>query len=729
MRILGTNLSATSTTKPLDDGAVAIIEDGRLIGALAEERITRHKGDSGCSQALPTLLTSLNIPLDSFDAFAVSSCCEPVPTNSSQKLPFSVDPTRVRFVPHHYAHAYSTFGPSLFENALVVVLDAGGNTLIRTDHVEGRWWDVPREQVSYFVGGPNGLTLLDRDFVWPRETGFGEMFRAFTKYLGFGSSRNASKVMALASLGNAAKYRKYSLFANECGRLTSPVVNDPQNPVGMILRYKNSTGCPLPLPRLNGDPLTEDHADVAAFLQCEFESALLQRVENLLQVTGLRNVCIAGGVALNCRAVGKLARSHFVENIFVPPVPGDEGQAFGAALAVYEQLSTKSTQHSISPYQGPAHQVNSSIVTSLLAKIGMVSAVVYEAESIVESVAKLLKARHIVGWYRGRSEYGPRALGNRSLLAHPGDLEIVERLNNTVKRRGNFNPFAPSVLDSNGPEIFEEYRSSPFMNIAFQMKPEYADQLAGVVHKDGTARVHSVRVGDNPVFEDLLRTFENITGIKAILNTSLNTADEPIVESPEDALKFLKESGIDYLALDRFLIVRSPEALALGDHLVASDDQLFSLKFSLPSGDFQFNDWRKLLSILKAEVGNLTTFVRTSFALFADYTEWFRLGSKTTTIRFRQGGIEIPAHARLPLFRTKDFGAPQANSHAGFAVIDSVHYKRFGELDEEDASRDGFLNRVEMFKALQEIYPKARPSDWVTIYSISPSSIPPGPPA
>jgi carbamoyltransferase len=447
--------------------------------------------------------------------------------------------TRWVFVPHHMAHAASAFFASPFEEAAVLVVDGMGE------------WPV----TSLYRGVGNRLEPLGQiDF--PHSLGF--YYSAFTEYLGFNPFDGEYKVMGMAAYGeprfeaelgdvlrleDGGRHRlnlRYFNFHRDYGRTTwySP-------------RMVETFG---PLPSSTEQP--EQHSiDLAASVQKRLEDALFHLVDYLYERTGSRNLCLAGGVALNSVANGKIVRRGPFEHLFVQPAANDSGTALGAALyarhCTLGQQDREPMQH---VYYGPEYatdEIEAMLQHSMLAY--------EEVEEPAEVAAELLAQGKIVGWFQGRMEFGPRALGNRSILADPRQATMKDRINAAVKFREPFRPFAPSVPEERSDDYFEDIGGSPFMLRVTQVRPGMGEKLPAITHVNGSARLHTVSRDCNPLYYDLMERFGSKTGVPVVLNTSFNVRGDPIVCTPKEAISTFFNSGLDALVMDRFLL-RKPRA-------------------------------------------------------------------------------------------------------------------------------------------------------------------------
>jgi len=312
--------------------------------------------------------------------------------------------------------------------------------------------------------------------------------------------------------------------------------------------------------------------DLAWRVQDDTEKVLLDRARWLRETTGARNLCIAGGVGLNCVANGRIVREAGFDNVWVQPAAGDDGIAIGCAYYGYLKVLKRPRSFVIDDayfgisYAGEAER---KALDRWLARLETKRTV---CGDICADTARLLAEGNVFGWFQGRSEFGPRALGNRSIIADPRAAEMKDKLNKRVKHRQAFRPFAPVVLAERAAEIFEGDEESPFMLLAKKVHPAWRDRIPAIVHVDGTARVQTVRERQNPRLYRLLKEFEALTGVPVLVNTSFNVKGEPIVETPQDALDCFLTTGIDYLALHDTLISKSVVHRVLSPFMRASSE-------------------------------------------------------------------------------------------------------------------------------------------------------------
>jgi carbamoyltransferase len=432
------------------------------------------------------------------------------------------DPSIVRFVGHHVAHAASAHLASPYETSAVLVADGRGE---RASSLLGRYDAGGRLETLHVQELPHSLGLL---------------YEELTAHLGFRRSSDEYKVMAMASYGRPrflGALRERVHATGDGGFRTEPVDFSAFAP-------------PL---RRGGDDWTADHADLAAGVQRVVEDVLVDLARVLHERTGETRLTMAGGVALNCVANARLLREAPFEEIWVQPASGDAGTALGAAL----QLAADAGE-AVAPMATAAlgRGWDDDALAGWLDRAG----VDYERpDDVAREVAETLAADGIVAWFQGRSEYGPRALGHRSLLADPRRAQNLERLND-VKGREQFRPVAPMVLEERAPAIFTGRHPSPHMLFVHEVDAAWRERIPAVVHVDGTARVQTVDRAGEPLVARMLDHFEALTGVPVVVNTSLNTAGRPMVDDPRDALECFGSAPVDLLAIGPFVVRRDRTA-------------------------------------------------------------------------------------------------------------------------------------------------------------------------
>ena len=546
----------------MHDSSACIVRDGELLFAIAEERISRIKHDAGFPhQSIQACLEYSRVRADQLD-----EVCFGWPTAgpgfrhdlkcmATGGLPltylnlltstlhflsmwhqgggakkfrqqFGNVKARMRFVDHHLAHALSAYAYSGFSEAAVVVMDG-----------RGAW-----EATSIWHGRKGRLEHV-LTIPFPDSVGF--FYSEFTAYLGFQRNTDEWKVMGLAPYGHrgvdlrtfidfeTTPYRVYPkrLFANGASQFSEIAVR-------------------LGPPRTAESEIEERHKNIAYAVQEACEKAMMNVVRLAIEKTHCRNVCLAGGVALNSKANGKILASGLLEEIFVQPAASDDGAALGAALAPYldndGRLPKMLMRHA---YLGPSFGDDTIEATLKTYKLRST-----RLGDPAKTAAELLAKGKILGWFQGRMEFGPRALGSRSILADPRDPEMNIKVNNAVKFREWWRPFAPSLKKEVAGDFLESATDSPFMILTAQVRPEKRQVIPSVTHVDGSARPQTVEKEINPLYWRLIDEFGKRTGVPVVMNTSFNLRGKAIVHTPTDALRTFFSSGMDALVIGSFLV-------------------------------------------------------------------------------------------------------------------------------------------------------------------------------
>ncbi len=430
-------------------------------------------------------------------------------------------PYRWHFIEHHLAHEASAFLASPFEDTAVLTLDGRGE---RATTSYGLYADGHYQRIGQ-VDLPHSLGLL---------------YEEVTRYLGFLHSSDEYKVMALASFGKptyCAEFREVLRIGDKGRYILSPV--------DLVGRFGP--------PRKRGEPFWSLHYDIARSLQAVLEETVLELADWLHQSTRADHLCMAGGVALNCVMNARLRDEGPFRQIWVQPAAGDAGTALGAALWVDLEMRGGARRYVMDhAFLGPEYQDEEIEAFLKWSKLPY-----RKLENVARETAQMLAHDKIVGWFQGRMEFGPRALGGRSILASPIHADMQARLND-IKDREDFRPVAPVVLEEEAAHWFVNAGAAPFMLFVFDVNPAKADQIPAVRHVDGTARVQTVNRNQNPVYYDLLSEFKQITGVPVLVNTSFNTRGEPIVCSPRDAVECFWTSPLDALVIGSFLLEKRP---------------------------------------------------------------------------------------------------------------------------------------------------------------------------
>ncbi|GLZ05205.1 carbamoyltransferase [Actinomadura sp. NBRC 104412] len=546
MRILGINAI-------FHDPSAALIVDGRIVGAAEEERFSRRKHGKRPvpfsawelpERAARWCLDEAGLEPGDLDAVAYSydpALAEPgmcghdghweeLRTRYATRAPYflatalpGLDPGIVRFVPHHLAHAAST--------ALAAPDPGRGDVLV----IDGRG-EAHSHLAGTYDDRDGGFTTFAAQCL-PHSLGL--MYEELTEHLGFLRSSDEYKVMALASYGEPRFLKEMRERIRTTGDGGFAVA-----PIDWTALAKARS------PADGEDRWTADHADLAASAQARLEEVLLELALWTHRRGGSDRLTLAGGVALNCVANSRLAEEGPYKEIWVQPAAGDAGTALGAALHLAWAAGER-------PAAMPGADLGRRWTDEELAARLETARVPYERPAdLAGTVADALARDQIVAWFQGRAEFGPRALGHRSLLAHPGNAANLERLN-AVKGREQFRPIAPMVALDRAAEIFEGPLPSPYMLFVHRVSPEWRDRIPAVVHVDGTARIQTVDNQAEPLVAGLLKAFEARTGLPVVVNTSLNTAGRPMVDDPRDVLECFGSAPVDLLAIGPYVVRRA----------------------------------------------------------------------------------------------------------------------------------------------------------------------------
>lgn len=549
------------------DAAAALVVDGRVIAAAAEERFNRrkHSGDFPI-QALRFCLQEAGVELADVDQIAHAFDYAPY-----REL-FTLDPKTKRLydevfsreaileelardcpdypaerftrINHHLCHAASSYLTSGWEECLVIVLDAMGET----------------QSVSVFHGNEGRLEKL-REI--PANDSIGILYSLVTLHLGFDFNSDEYKIMGLAPYGDPASYQKIFDSIVECrpdGTVRIPVLrlNRTRDERENYLATRAWLADKLIAPRDPDGPITREHRDIAAALQACLDRVILHICGHFGRSTGLRRLALAGGVALNCTANGRLMKAGLFDELYVQPAAGDDGAALGAALYRASLVEPIRNERFPAPLLGPGYDAHA--VTRGLARFASQIEVRHlpNLRDTCTEAARLIARGEVLAWYRGRMEFGPRALGNRSILADPGDPGMRDRINAMVKKRESFRPFAPAVTIEEVDRWFDvpPMTPLPYMTFTVDVREEHRAALPAVTHVNGSARVQTVSATDNPAFHELLCAVGRTTGRAMVLNTSFNVKGQPIVNTPAEAVETFLNTDLDALFIENVMVRR-----------------------------------------------------------------------------------------------------------------------------------------------------------------------------
>ena len=589
------------------DSAAALLDDGDIVACAQEERFSRIKHDSSFpthSIKYTLLEAGTNLKdiekvvfyekpflkferlLETYLAFApkgIESFSKAMPISIKEKL-FQknnignelrkIDPNfnndDIKFSDHHLSHAASCFYPSNFKQAAILTLDGVGE------------WSTS----TYGYGSENKI-IVEKDIKFPHSLGL--LYSAFTYYLGFKVNSGEYKLMGLAPYGEPIYQKKILDFLIDIKDDGSFRLN---------LEYFNyATGLTMTnekfdklfgrIRRLPEDTLDKFHMDIASSIQVVTEIIVKKIAKNLIKIYDTNNLCLAGGVALNCVANGKLITDNIIKNLWIQPAAGDAGGALGAALAYWHLEIKKERKYPISSndnmkgsYLGPSFSEKEVVKT--LKSLGA-NYKIFNEDEMIEKVSNLLKEDNAIGWFQGRMEFGPRALGNRSIIASPISSKMQKNLNLKVKFRESFRPFAPAVLEEDSKNYFKSKIDSPYMLIVseiedkirinnFENKKVYnlierinekRSTIPSVTHVDFSARIQTVSRKTNRLFHKLIKKFKEDTGCSVLINTSFNIRGEPIVCNVEDAFRCFLGTNLDYLVFGNIILEKKLQSESL----------------------------------------------------------------------------------------------------------------------------------------------------------------------
>ena len=555
------------------DSAAALLKDGKVVAAVEEERFSRKKfDDSFPKMAIEWCLKESGLIPDQIDSIAfydksilkferlldnyisvaprgLHSFLDVIPKWIHKRLFVKTEIEKnlkgfrgkIIFPEHHLSHASYAFFTSPFKEAAILTVDGVGE------------WTT-----TSFGKAKDESIQLSHDIGWPHSLGL--FYSAFTYFLGFKVNEGEYKLMGLSAYG---KPKYYDTILNELIdvkddgsiRLNMKYFAFTYDKVMTNQKFADLFGIPV---RKEDSKIEQIHFDIGASAQKVLEDVLLKMANHIHKKTNLNNLCFGGGVALNGVANYRILKEGPFEQVHVPPSPGDAGSAVGCAqFLYYSHLKKKrkiDSDHSRireNVYVGP-HYSNDQIKSFL--DSNNIQYYYLEKNSLLEKTAKLISENNVVGWYQGKMEWGPRALGNRSILADPRNAKMKDILNEKIKHRESFRPFAPSVLEEYMSEYFDIDRPSPYMLMVSPVrKPE---NIPAVIHVDGTSRLQTVSKNTNPLYYELINEFYKITGVPVLINTSMNIRGEPIVNTPEQAYEMIRKTDMDVLVMNNFMLTR-----------------------------------------------------------------------------------------------------------------------------------------------------------------------------
>ena len=560
------------------DSAAAVLKDGHVIAAVEEERFSRKKFDDGFPNiAIDWCLQEAGIRPEQIDSVAfydkpilkfdrlldnyltvaprgLYSFLDIIPRWIHKRLWIKDDIKKhlkgfrgeIIFPEHHMSHAAHAFYTSPFEECAILTIDGVGE------------WTT----TSFGTAQNNSIKLTD-DIRWPHSVGL--FYSAFTYFLGFKVNEGEYKLMGLSAYGKPKYYdliMKELIDVKDDGsiHLNMKYFAFTYDKVMTNDKFSELFGIP---PRKKNEKTEQIHYDIGASAQKVLEDVILMMANHIHKKTQMKNLCFGGGVALNGVANYNLIKNGPFENIHIPPSPGDGGSAVGCAQYLYyihnknkRTVEQDSERIKNNVYVGPSF--SNDVIKSFLEE-NNIDYEYLQREQLLQNTAKLISDGSIVGWYQGKMEWGPRALGNRSILADPRDAKMKDILNEKIKHRESFRPFAPSILEEYVSEYFDIDITSPYMLLVAPVKKP--EKIPAVTHVDGTGRLQTVSKQSNPLYYDLINEFYKITNIPVIINTSMNVMGEPIVNTPEQAYNMIKKTDMDYIVMGNHLVSKSSNGL------------------------------------------------------------------------------------------------------------------------------------------------------------------------
>ncbi|MCP4136537.1 MAG: carbamoyltransferase [bacterium] len=547
------------------DSAACLVQDGKVVAAVEEERFIRAKNTSTFPiHAINYCVQEANISFNDIDyvflyekpylkfsrviidhlksfPFSLKRFLDSMPAWLDDRLSVPLLLKKelgyegeVLFVKHHMSHAASAFLVSPFEEAAILTADGVGE------------WAT----TACGYGRGNDIKIL-KEIHYPHSLGL--LYSAVTTFLGFEANRGEGTVMGLSSYGEPVyidQFRKIiEVKPDGSYKLDTSYFNFIEGRRLFSKKFVKTFG----EPRKARSTIEKRHEDIAASLQMIVEEIIVKMAGHIYEETKMENLCLAGGVFLNCVANHKILEQTPFKNIYVQPAAGDTGGALGVAVYANNVIFNNPRNFVMDhPYHGPA--ITEDIARRSLVNSPELKSEKYTEEKLVKFVAKKLAENKTIGWAQGRMEFGPRALGNRSILGNPCSPDMKDILNLKIKFRESFRPFAPAVLEENANDFFELKTASPFMTLAARVKKEKQKLVPAITHVDGTARIQTVNKKTNPRFWKVIKEFEKISGVPMVINTSLNLKGDPIVCTPDDAIDCFNRCEMDYMVIGDYVV-------------------------------------------------------------------------------------------------------------------------------------------------------------------------------
>jgi len=555
MRVLGFSVGH-------DKGAV-IIEDGKVIVGITQERISRVKHDGAHQgglipfESINYCLNSIGITYKEIDLFVYSTTELEDKTAADFFRKYNdISYDRLFFIPHHLAHAYSTFFSSGFDDAAVIVADASGSILNFKNKLH-LWYEVDRTGLNPDEDWTEGISIYHF-----KKNEYNEVYKKWIKYPVPIDTNEGVSVGTVYSQGSLQLIYEPNEHTWPAGKLMGLASYADGEIVKEAPEYVQDLGDDIYIPNNAIYPKVTWESDffsracVAGIYQREQERASLILAKIAKDKTGSKNVCVAGGSFLNCNSNERILNSGLYENCYFIPPSDDSGIPLGCAWFAYQKLTDIAEVEQLSPYLGKSYSKND-VVEALNEYPGLKYTEYDNFDLLINEISYWLTQNRVIGWFQGGSEIGPRALGNRSILASPIKLWMTGHINSDIKKREWYRPFAPAVLFEHQSEVFESDVYSPYMLLTTTVKEDWRNKIPAVVHIDNSARHQSVTEKNNPKFYSLIKKFYEKTNVPVLLNTSFNGPKEPIVETPKEAINTFLENNLDYLVINNFIISKN----------------------------------------------------------------------------------------------------------------------------------------------------------------------------
>lgn len=526
------------------DSSVSLFKDDKLIFACEEERFSGKKHDNSFPhRGIQYIFENFNLTKDDITTVCYyenpilrlnrqKSFITSVFTNFKVWFNLRKISDNIHYTPHHLSHLYYSYLSSPYKESAIVSIDGVGET----------------QTIMIGKGRGSKIEVLKTQ-QYPHSVGL--YYSAMTSFLGFKPNDGEYKLMGLAGYGNPQTYidKMRELITYEGNELKCNMKYFSWDKSKYFMFNTNLMDFLSMYSRLSDEAITSEHTDLAAAVQLRYEEIFFQILKEAKELTNSNNICLGGGCAYNGTANGKIVQSKLFKGVWIPPAPSDAGSSIGSSL-YYLSNHFKDIRINETPFLGPEYTDDD--IMNELSKYNNISFEKLTDKKLYTETSKLLNSGYVIGWFRNKIEFGARALGNRSILANPTIPNMKDRINKVIKKREGFRPFAPMVIYEKQNTYFDSTEYIPYMNQIVNVKHKYRSILPAITHVDGTARVQSVK-SNNPIYK-LLTSFEKVSGVPILLNTSFNLKDKTMVLTPKDAIKTFLDTEMDYLIIQNYLI-------------------------------------------------------------------------------------------------------------------------------------------------------------------------------